>query len=81
MDSFRAVRTSFPRTPHETVSSCWERCFSVSHVEVGARLGQAANIYTQNLAHPKSVEVNEAKKWRGDESVVTDGPAAACPGR
>lgn len=44
-------------------------------------LGKQQIFIRKTLALPKSVEGNEAKKRRGDESVVTDSPAAACPGR
>lgn len=44
-------------------------------------LGKQQIFICKILTRPKSVKVNQDKKWCGDESVVKDSPAAACLGR
>lgn len=77
---FRDVQTSVPKVSKLNIfSHAVEQYFSAPHIRVAACLGQI--FICKILARPKSVKVNQAKTWRGDEHAVTDGPAAACPGR
>lgn len=76
------VQTSVPKDSKLNIfSHAVEQSFSVSHIRGGACLGKTANIIRKILTHLKSLKINQAKKWCGDDSVVKDSPAAACPGR